>query len=305
MRDSVVEVRQIEDSSTATDEITRYVHAEHDHSGAHALLVRGQTVMEPGEFSKFASKVGLEPHSYRRGNSPRRQLGPSVFTSTDFNAAAYVTMHHELSYEMDVPRFLLFHCVVPAQAYGGETLVARSEDVTSALPHDLKRAFESGIKYIRRLSRTRTGLLQSWVDVYGSDDIRVVTAKLEREGVLYAWDGDLLVTETLMSSFRDVGNLGRVWFNQADQWHSSHLLDDRRRQLMARVYKTGLPHDVVFADGSEIPAALVEEITRIALDCATPVSWQPGDLLVFQNEVFMHGRAPYSGERDVMVTLGR
>jgi alpha-ketoglutarate-dependent taurine dioxygenase len=58
-----------------------------------------------------------------------------------------------------------------------------------------------------------------------------------------------------------------------------------------------------YGDGSEIPIEDLEAVRAAyrASEVASP--WQPGDLLMLDNILAMHGRKPFRGERRVLVAM--
>lgn len=291
--------------SKVIDELAHFVMSYESDPAQYALLVRGLSPRNSEAFGDMAAASGLRPHDYRDGNSPRTSLPGGVFTATEFNPAAQISMHHELSYTDNFPTFLLFHCRRAAD-FGGATLLASSTAVTEALDAGVKSRFADGVEYIRTTAPKPGGLLQSWREMLGVESRESAEEVLAAGDVPHHWGADdTLVTTSSMPAFRAIPKLGDIWFNQADQWHPSHYLTDRTRKVLMSLYGTALPHDVHFVDGRPIPDEDVAHILMTTLDCAEPVDWRNGDFLIFNNTSLMHGRAPYGGARDIMVTLGR
>lgn len=64
-----------------------------------------------------------------------------------------------------------------------------------------------------------------------------------------------------------------------------------------------LPYDTCFGDGTPISAQAVETI-RAAIEAETDrFSWREGDVLMIDNMAVGHGRAPYTGERRILVAM--
>jgi alpha-ketoglutarate-dependent taurine dioxygenase len=63
------------------------------------------------------------------------------------------------------------------------------------------------------------------------------------------------------------------------------------------------PRNAFYGDGSHIEASILDEI-REAYHCeAVSFPWRRGDVLMLDNMLTAHGRAPFSGSRKVVVGM--
>jgi len=64
-----------------------------------------------------------------------------------------------------------------------------------------------------------------------------------------------------------------------------------------------LPRNVYYGDGSSIETEVLEEINRAYLKARFNPKWQKGDVLLLDNLLMAHGRMPFKGDRNVLVTM--
>ena len=61
---------------------------------------------------------------------------------------------------------------------------------------------------------------------------------------------------------------------------------------------------VRFADNSEIPVSIYNELLNISAEISVNLSWQDGDIALVDNTTLMHGRNPITDtRRSIMVRL--
>lgn len=271
-----------------------------------ALLFRAAGVSTPAAFSRFVKAVTPATLDYVDGNSPRTRIARGVYTSTEYPAQYFISMHNELSYSHQWPERLFFCCVIPA-ASGGETMVADSREILRRLDPDLVEEFSRRqVEYIRNL-HGGNGLGPSWQDTFETSDRRTVEDFCTQSGMRHEWrpDGGLRVRQTRPAVARHPKTGDLVWFNQADQFHPSTHPAEVYASLQG-LYgdKTGdFPQNVRFGDGGEIPAASLDAVRRAAHDSMIPVGWQEGDLLIVDNVLVAHGRNPFQGQRKILVAM--
>ena len=62
-------------------------------------------------------------------------------------------------------------------------------------------------------------------------------------------------------------------------------------------------HEIQFADGSVIPRKDIYNILDILQANTVTFPWQKGDILILDNILAMHGRAPFTGKRRILTAL--
>ena len=86
-------------------------------------------------------------------------------------------------------------------------------------------------------------------------------------------------------------------------FHHSSLDPGILETLLRERSPEELPYDTSYGDGAPIEAETLE-ILRAAYAAETRTfPWRAGDLLVVDNMLVAHGRAPYSGPRRVLVAM--
>lgn len=244
--------------------------------------------------------------NYVGGNSPRTNLQGKVYTSTEFPAKAFISLHNELSYASQWPSLIFFCCETPASE-GGETPIADSRVILQQLSAPVKNAFaEKGVCYIRNL-HSGIGPGPSWQDTFETQDKTVVENHCYQHGIEYSWEDDetLRITEKRKAIIKHPDTQEEVWFNQADQFHPSTNARDVYEAFKA-LYKNKLdkmPQYACFADGTEIPETMLDEVREVTRKNMVLFQWEKGDLLVLDNILSSHGRMPFEGQRKVLVSM--
>ena len=270
------------------------------------VLVRGLKVYRASHFSACIAALGL-PLADEYGELSRNgtdESAPGVFDVTPFPAPEAILFHHEGAHTPCPPRYLIFHCAVPAWS-GGETPLADSARVLEQLPHAMREAFgQKGLLYKRNFF---AGLDVPWSRYFGTSDPRKVEDLCAVQGIRAVWRLDgRLSTETLRPAVvRHPRGHRAVFFNQILLHHSA-CLDPEVRDAFQQVLHDGeTAREVRFGDGSPIPDAWVNEILEAHVRVATAFRWEAGDIVVADNLAVAHARRPYVGERRHHVIVSR
>lgn len=269
-----------------------------------ALLARGWHVVEPDQLRVVAGLLATNVLRYLGGNSPRTALGQGVYTSTEYPSDAEISPHNELSYSDCWPERLYFACVQPA-AEGGQTPLVDGRTLHERLPESFVEDLRGrGVRYIRTL-HAGSGPGRSWQRTFETDDRDDVGEILRAAGAEATWlpDGTLRIVERRPAFVRHPHTGRQVWFNQAEQWHRSTLIEEVRAALLDEFGQDGLPHDATYGDGEPIPEQHISAVRAAMADAAVAHGWKRGDVLVVDNLATLHGRTPYRGERRVLVMM--
>jgi len=267
-----------------------------------AILFRDFGLATEEAFEQLIEAVSgpLLDYSYR--STPRHIVSGRIYSSTEYPASQTIPLHNENSYTRNWPMKLSFFAVRVAEQ-GGETPIADCRRIYKALAPEIRQCFgRKGLMYVRNYG---TGLDLSWREVFQTSNKAMVEDYCRRARMEFEWVGeDQLRTRQrarVVETHPRTGEL--VWFNQAHLFHVSRLSAEVRDWLLAAYGEQNLPRNVYFADGSEIDAAMLDEITQVYNDHSVVFPWREGDVLMLDNMLTAHGRKPFVGERKVVVGI--
>jgi alpha-ketoglutarate-dependent taurine dioxygenase len=273
-----------------------------------ALLFRGWQAESLDDFSAFVTAFSgsEERFGYAGGASPRHGLGgKGLYSSTEYPPGMWLSLHNELSYAGIQPRRLFFFCQVAASA-GGETTLADSRRILHALDPALVAEFRSRrLRYIRNLSPVG-GSGYGWPDAFETDDPAEAEARARAIGAEPEWrlHGVLRVSQERPATAFHPDTGEEVWFNQAPGFHPSALTPSAYVEQLAlcgseEAFRLG----VTFADGGLIELSALNHIRETLTAKTVPHRWQEGDIVLLDNHLAAHGRAPFSGPRKIALAM--
>lgn len=271
-----------------------------------AILFRGFGVNSPGAFRRVVKAASSGTLDYVDGNSPRTKLASGVYTSTEYPAQYFISLHNELSYAQRWPRRIFFCCIIAAES-GGETVLADSRRLLKSLPQDLVEEFtHRKVKYIRNL-HGGDGLGPSWQKTFETEKREDAEAYFRETGTSFEWlEGNRLRVSHVRSAVtRHPLTQEEIWFNQADQFHPSTHPKEVYESLMS-MYENreeNLPQNVVFGDGGEIGVEHLDIVRKKTAEITVYFPWQKGDFLMVDNMLVSHGRAPFTGDRRILASM--
>lgn len=273
---------------------------------AGAIYFTGFGIRDREEFLRARDfYAGAASFNYMDGNSPRKKLTTGLYTSTEYPKEFSISLHNELSYSAKWPGTLFFYCDIPAEE-GGETPIVDCRFMLKVLTPDLVERFgQHGVKYTRYLGGSK-GIGKSWMDTFETQDRKVVEDYCAENNIEYAWEGNNLYLSQFGPGLATHPVTGeRVWFNQANQFHPSHMQADvyKALKLMHSKNARKYPQYAFYGNGDEIPEAYLKEITDKHFEYAFKLPWKKGDILLLDNMLMAHGRMPFKGERKVYVSM--
>ena len=270
-----------------------------------AVLLRGFGIGTPAEVRAAVSCFGEPFTEYLHGNSPRSAVHEGVWTSTEYPAEYDISLHNELSQSYRWPQRLFFTCLDAPQR-GGQTPVSDGRAMLAGMDAAVRDRFEAhGVAYLQHM-HGGYGLGRSWQETYETDDMDTVGEYLRAADVSYTWteDDDLRIRQVRPATRTHPVTGEQVWFNQADQFHVSNLPADQAQALLALVdSEDELPLSATFGDGSPIPLEDLVHVRELARRNEFAFDWRPGDLMMIDNLLVMHGRHAFTGSRRVLVSM--
>ncbi|MGK3988242.1 TauD/TfdA family dioxygenase [Sorangium sp. So ce136] len=276
----------------AEEELTRYG----------AVLFRGFAVRSLADFHAFVRLVTPELLDYTFGSTPRSHVQDRIYTSTEYPAHQHIPLHNEQSYTLDWPLKIWFHCAQAAPE-GGSTPLADSREVYRRIPPRIRERFAAKkVMYVRNYGN---GLDLPWQKVFGTSDRAEVERFCRTAGIECSWkaDGELRTRQVCQAVATHPRTGEHVWFNQAHLFHVSNLEPAAREALLSIFAEQDLPRNALYGDGSPIEGAALDEIRDVYRQLAVEFAWREGDVLLADNMLVAHGRAPYRGPRKVLVAM--
>ncbi len=270
-----------------------------------AVLLRGFGLRGPEDFLRLANAITAAPlMAYTGGDAPRGRVHDKIYNSTDAPPAEEILPHNEKSYSAAYPRTIMFYCD-RAQMTGGATPLADGRRVLARLDTRTVDAFRrQRVTYIQNLPDGE-GSSKSWSATYESTDRTEVEELLRGIGASFHWraDGSLHVEETLETVIHHPETREEVLFSQIYYWHLSLHDAATRAAMLATRREDECYHSTRFEDGTPISDEMVGELRAAIRAEKVEFPWQVGDLLVIDNILGLHGRAPYQGDRRILVAM--
>jgi alpha-ketoglutarate-dependent taurine dioxygenase len=282
--------------------LASWLHQERLRAGA--LVLRHTGIEAEAGFEAFVRAVTPELVDYDYASTPRTRLQGQVYTSTEYPAHQSIPLHNEMSYCASWPSVVWFCCTQPA-AEGGETPLVDSREVYRRLSPALRERFERcQVLYTRTYN---TGLDLTWQKAFNTDSRATVEAYCRRAGMSAEWraDGVLKTRQVCPAVQRHPVTGDWVWFNQAHLFHISGLEESVRSLLLEVVDADDLPRNAYYGDGSAIEADALAEVRALFAELKFAFPWQRGDVIMVDNMLVAHGRAPFRGPRRVLVAMAR
>ena len=273
-----------------------------------AIRFKGFELDSAEKFNEFMGSLSLAPGNYVDGNSPRTKLTDLVYTSTEYPAELSISLHNELSYSDIWPARLYFCCVVPPVS-GGSTTIADSRRILAAMPSRIVEEYaRRGVMYVRNLqSDAGLGVGKSWQQTFETKGRAEVESRCRARNIKYEWlAGDTLRLIQIRPALAQHPRSGaRVWFNQADQFHPSTNPPEVYEALLELYGDSpfSMPQYSCFGDGTPIPDETLAQVRAVIAQQEVAKRWERGDVMVIDNMLTAHGRAPFAGARKVLVSM--
>jgi alpha-ketoglutarate-dependent taurine dioxygenase len=266
-----------------------------------AVLFRGFGISSADMFSATADSL-VDTLFGDYGDLPREQDGDRVFSSTPYPADLQIHFHNESAHMAQWPMRIFFHCAIAART-GGETPLLDCRALMHQLEPDVVDEFaRKGLTYVRNFAR---GVDVPWEDFFGTSDRAEVERRCAEAGTVAEWrpDGVLRIRQAAAAVRTHPTTGERVFFNQVLLHHPAALPDDTRAAMRELYDEESFPRNVTYGDGTVIPDAVVEYLLERYAELAVLFPWQAGDMLMLDNMLVSHSRAPFTGPRKILVAM--
>jgi alpha-ketoglutarate-dependent taurine dioxygenase len=267
-----------------------------------AILFRNFNVDSVDAFHQLARAVSGELLDYVEPSSPRSEVGNKIYTSTEYPPDQWIFLHNEMSYALHWPRKVFFYCVTPAPI-GGETPLACSRTVFDLIDPAIRDEFIARkVMYVRNFG---DGLHRPWQDFFKTNERAEVEAYCLKGGIEPEWLGGnrLRIRQVCQSVVKHPETGATVWFNQAHAFHVSSLEPAVRSVLLSEMDEADIPRNAYYGDGTTIKDDTIAAIQEAYRRATIAFPWQARDVVLIDNMAVAHGRAPFSGPRQVLVAM--
>ena len=269
-----------------------------------AIIFKDLPVKTAEDFDQFVSTFNYDTFTYEESlsNAVRINKTNKVFTANEAPREVEIFLHHEMAQTPTYPKNIFFFCKSASET-GGETPLCRSDQLYEELLKEDKTLIESfekfGVIYNSIMSsgdELISGQGRSWQKTLGVSTKNDAEAKLSELG--YSWDwieGDnLSVTTKPLKATKELENGKKSFFNQVIAASLGWKKSSKNQIVPVR-----------FGNNQEIDQSAIEHISELAQSLTLLRSWQDNDILLIDNYRVMHGRKPFSGNknREVLVSL--
>ncbi|TEA13260.1 Clavaminate synthase-like protein [Colletotrichum sidae] len=290
-----------------------------------AVLVRGAGHPSPDTFAKLVGAAeegrGSHPHVQIGLAGKRTLLAENVWTANEGSPLTRFYQHNEYSRYTRFPTNIHFYCVKRAPK-GGATPIAHSakvfERVQSEIPELVEEVHKRGLgmKMVFRApgneakvnSFTWAGEHSFGQELNPEDDEVTTRQKVEKQVRKltddFKWldDGTLELTQHIPGVRRLPKSGKPVWFNGLVGRHGiTRDIGALDPPHIGRDGMTYLPS--VYGDGAPIPRKLLDKLIDVIDKEEISLTLEEGDLLLVDNFQVSHGREPWEGERQILVSM--
>lgn len=266
------------------------------------ILFRGFGIEEIAQCERLIEAISNQALEYKERSSPRSSMGGHIYSSTDYPPDQTIFLHNENSYQKVFPLKIFFFCVTPPGS-GGETPIADCRRVYERIdPQVRERFLREGWMYVRNFG---DGFGLPWQTVFQTSDPAVVEGYCREHGIQVEWKEDgRLRTRALRPAAARHPRTGEVtWFNHATIFHVTTLAPHVRDALLAEFSEEDLPSNSYYGSGASIEPEVLDHLREAYHQETVAFPWQKGDVLMLDNMLAAHGRAPFTGERKIAVGM--
>jgi amino acid adenylation domain-containing protein/non-ribosomal peptide synthase protein (TIGR01720 family)/FkbM family methyltransferase len=267
-----------------------------------AILFRNFQLHSVADFESFAQ--GIHPELFSNyGDLPREGTSSKVYQSTPYPADKAILFHNESSHLRRWPMKQWFYCVEAADQ-GGETPIVDCRKIYNLL--DPKIAARFATKQLMYVRNFTDGIDVSWQEFFKTTDRTTVEERCRQASMGFEWkDNGLKIRQVCQAVTKHPTTGEIVFFNQIQLHHISCLEPETRENILSLFQEKDFPRNVYYGDGSVIEDSVVDEIRQVYERAAVKFAWREGDVLMVDNMLVAHARAPFVGSRKIVVAMGQ
>ena len=267
------------------------------------ILFRGFNVQEPEELEKAIQAISGESLEYRERSSPRTAVSGNIYTSTDYPPSYPIFLHNENSYQSQWPLKIFFLCRQPPQEGGATPIADCPAGAPARIDPEIRERFASaGVDVCPQFRRRLRPLLAGRVPDHRQGGGGGATAgTTDRDGMEGRRPPAHAAVRPALVRHPKTGE--PVWFNHATFFHVSTLEPASGTRCSRSSTTSELPTNTYYGDGSPIEPEVMDHLRAAYRRETVSFPWQKGDLLMLDNMLVAHGRAPFSGPRQMLVGM--
>ncbi|KAK1535748.1 hypothetical protein CPAR01_09290 [Colletotrichum paranaense] len=298
-----------------------------------AVLIRGAGNASAETFSNLVGAAekgrGSYPHVQIGLAGKRTPLADNVWTANEGSPSTRFYQHNEYSRYTRFPSNIHFYCVKKAPKgefipvlRGGATPIASSANVFEKVQAEIPELVEEiskrglGMKMVFRAPGNEAKVNQfNWAGEHSfgqeltpEDDEATTKQKVEKQVRKltsdFKWneDGSLELTQHIPGIRRLPASGRPVWFNGLVGRHGiTRDIGALDPPHIGRDGMTYLPS--VYGDDTEIPRRLLDKLIDVIDKEEISLILEEGDLLLVDNFQVSHGREPWEGDRQILVSM--
>ena len=283
-----------------------------------AIYFRDFKLEDTSSFEEFINAFPAQDINYVGGVAPRGGAQGRTYESTKWPNDLKIPMHQEMAYMHRQPNKLCFYCLLAPEA-DGETLVgnARTLALDTLDPIFIDKLRTKGLSYERNMRDQNTSLGDEdldrvhtvWQVQYQTEDKQEVENILTENGYSFSWEEDGSLTSYWNTpAFRNHSVSGQeILFQSGHGTQTSSAMFGRLYdEKMKGFYAQGThkkPFLTTFGDGELIEQKDIDSLLELYRMAEVKVPYKSGDVLLLDNQLALHGRNTFEGDRAVRVTF--
>ncbi len=299
-----------------------------------AILFRDFDINTPKAFEDVALAVDPKLEHAYYGTSPRNMVKGTnyVFTASELPGHYPIAQHCEMSYVKNPPVNIFFYCHVEP-SFGGESPLCNFRKVYAELNESIRNDFDKkGLITVRNYSGLGKNSLfnlfelKKWNEIFNTNDKLEVEKQCREQGIEFDWvNGDnLRLQHRTPAAIEHPVTKEKVWFNHLQVFHPHgadteysyiHAHQHRSKTLFWKYFLSVMVKfksittqpinqsmNVLFGDGTPVPNSYVEHVQEIIWKNMVIIPWKKKDVIAVDNFSTSHGRMPFEGPREILVS---